>query len=296
MVENRLVFVEEGHKYFRVNEPDKPWTSVTTVVKEYSEPFKRDEWLAYKAIERTIGEKKMAEIKKGVTEDYGGFNYHVVMERSFPLADFESFSKHKEEIEEEWNREGLESSAKGTAGHLEFELASYERGREVNLMSDVEFIVPPRPDFEYDNEQIAASLAEIEDGYYPELLIWYEIDDERRICGQSDGVFIWTEDDGRHATIRDYKFVKQNKMNTQNFCSVSRRGVTMKEPISHLPCSKIHGYQLQMSIYGWMMQQSGYKIDHIWLDHINEKGRKKIIPLDYLEEEAGLVVNDFLFG
>ena len=293
LIENRLVFQDEGHKYFRVNRPDDIWKSVTTVVKHYSEPFKREEWLAYKAMERVLSEDKFKDIKDQVKESYGGFNYHGVMELCWPLVSFEDYTEAKAEIEAEWTEEGLTSAARGTAGHLKLENESYSRGKELNLINNIEYNVFPKQNFEYDNEQLAENLFDLEDGYYPELLTWFEIDEERKTCGQSDGVFIRTEGSKRYVTVRDYKFVKAKKMNTQNFCSIARQNVMMREPISHIPCSKIHGYQLQMSIYGWMLQNAGYVVEGIWLDHFNEKLKKKIIKLDYLEKEAESVILDW---
>lgn len=293
-IKNRLVFTELGHKYFRVNSPEKLWKSVTTVVKDYSEPFKREEWLVYKAFEKVIGNDEFKAIKAEVNSLYNGFNFYEVIDRCYRLIDVDAFLSAKKEIEQEWCDEGVKSAAKGTAGHLELELASFSRGTELNLLNDITYQVPKRPTFEYDNEQISENLIDLEDGYYPELMVWYEIDENRRTCGQADGIFIRTVGSRRLVTVRDYKFVKGAKMNTQNYCSVARQGVMMKPPIAHIPCSKIHGYQLQLSIYGNMLERAGFEVEGMWIDHFNEKSKKKIIPLEYLQEESHAVLDDFL--
>ena len=175
-IDNKLIFQDVGHKYFRVNEPDNLWLSVTSIVKQYSEPFKRDEWLAYKAFEKVLGEDAFKALKKDVNALLGRFDFFEVVERCYKEVNIDDFLVAKGQILKEWNEEGIRSAAKGTAGHYEFELASYTRGVEENLLNGIKYPVSPKPNFEYDNEQRTEHLIQLEDGYYPELIVGYEKD------------------------------------------------------------------------------------------------------------------------
>ena len=49
-----IAFVEETHKYFDVTNPEAVFTSVTTMIHEYTQPFDKDFWSAYKALEKLL--------------------------------------------------------------------------------------------------------------------------------------------------------------------------------------------------------------------------------------------------
>lgn len=294
-IDNRLVFEDTGHKYFRVDEPDVVWTSGTTVVRQFSEPFRSEEWLDYKAVERLLGEEAFKALKeeandRNETTGKMYFNYANIMAMGLTMVGYQEWDETRDIIQAEWSEEGRTSAERGTREHARLEDESFDRGREENLLTERMYIVPKRPKFEYDNEQLIENLYDLPDGYYPELIIW---NDPAKICGQADGVFIRTEGSRRIATIRDYKFTKQKKMNDGSYCSIARQEIYMKDPISHIKCSKIGGYHVQMSLYGWMLAQFGFEIDGLYLDHYNEKMKRKIFHLDYLPE-VGRLAETFL--
>ena len=49
-----IAFIEETHKYFDVTDPNAVFTSVTTIIHSYTQPFDKDFWSAYKALEKLI--------------------------------------------------------------------------------------------------------------------------------------------------------------------------------------------------------------------------------------------------
>ena len=53
----------------------------------------------------------------------------------------------------------------------------------------------------------------------------------------------------------------------------------MKGPFSHLPDSNFYHYTIQLGIYGWMLEQKGYKVRSLIIEY---KG--KDIPVEYHKE------------
>jgi len=67
----------------------------------------------------------------------------------------------------------------------------------------------------------------------------------------------------------------------------------MLHGLEHLKSSKIAKYNLQLSIYAWMLEKSGFIIEGMWLDHYNDKGKYKPITLDYLASEAEYAIKNY---
>ena len=49
-----IAFNEEKHRYWNVNDESKKFISVTTLIEKFGQPFDRDFWSAYKALEKLI--------------------------------------------------------------------------------------------------------------------------------------------------------------------------------------------------------------------------------------------------
>lgn len=61
----------------------------------------------------------------------------------------------------------------------------------------------------------------------------------------------------------------------------------MHSPISHLDCCNYNHYRLQISTYGWLMEQAGYTIRNLSFTHINQP-----YEFDYLKDEVEGIIKD----
>ena len=50
-----IAFEEEAHIYYDVTCPEKKFVSVTTLIHSFTQPFDKEFWSAYKALEKTRG-------------------------------------------------------------------------------------------------------------------------------------------------------------------------------------------------------------------------------------------------
>jgi hypothetical protein len=49
-----IAFNEENHRYWNVSDENKKFISVTTLIEKFGQPFDKDFWSAYKALETLI--------------------------------------------------------------------------------------------------------------------------------------------------------------------------------------------------------------------------------------------------
>ena len=61
-----VAFNEEKHKYFNVDDPSKEYISVTTLIHKFTQPFDKDFWSAYKALEKLLPKESWAIEKKSL--------------------------------------------------------------------------------------------------------------------------------------------------------------------------------------------------------------------------------------
>lgn len=95
-------------------------------------------------------------------------------------------------------------------------------------------------------------ISEYPDGIYTEMDLWHH---GYMIAGRADKVFIETVNGMRYGDIDDYKTNKKIEMVSYKFRDGSHR--MMKPPLAHLmDCNYIH-YELQQSIYAFMLEANG---------------------------------------
>lgn len=49
-----VVFNEKAHHYWDINDPSIKFTSVTTMIEQFGQPFDKEFWSAYKALEKLL--------------------------------------------------------------------------------------------------------------------------------------------------------------------------------------------------------------------------------------------------
>jgi hypothetical protein len=282
----RIIFYEDTHSYLYKG---RKLTSGTSFVKVFEPEFPRDYYLDRGAAKELLGEKKYKKLREQ-WRSYG----RKIMNNDFinfllDHVDPIDFIAARQELSESWDSKTEKACRKGTEYHLSRESASYERGVEYNEFDELEypvFIKEQCP--EGDNCSLAENMYELQDGYYPELLV-HCIEHKGTVidlCGQSDRVFIGTKKNGkRYIDIGDFKtnsVLKRFAMKDED----TGKPLTMMAPISHLQSHHITKYGLQLSLYAWMMEQHGFEVRHLGITHINE-----LHKLPYYRKEIEAMVN-----
>ena len=266
-----IKFKEKDHSYTK---DDKVYTSVTTLVHKFTNPFDEEYWSLYKAIEAELPSFKFQSLKR----KYGFRNIGLhLLDDSVSKSDI---LETQLEIKTKWKKENRESTILGTKYHLEKERESYELGKEFNMADLSYYPVFEKERIEGENTQLLDDLYYLEDGYYPELLLW---NNEHMIAGQADKVFISTLEDMRFIDIGDYKTNKEIK--TENTYD------NMISPLDHLMDCNLNHYYLQLSTYAYLLEQFGYNVRNISFDH-NKLGLGEEVRYEvpYLKKEVELML------
>lgn len=163
----------------------------------------------------------------------------------------------------------------------------YHNQREADLLSfktiEREGIEVPiiKPNYDKESGIKIASEQKLEDGVYPEHMVYLK---SAKICGQADLVEII---DGK-INITDYKTNKEIK--EKGF--TNWEGITSKmyNPVSHLDDCNLNHYNLQLSIYAYIIKKHNpkLKIGKLQIQHVKFK--------QIGEDKNGYPINEHING
>lgn len=281
-------FSEKDHLYLDRN--DNKLLSVSGFIKNYEEEFD-SEMIATRKVFKELNKSLWDTVYRKHNSD----PYLAIEEMRKYLKEKDYVDRIKEYISE-WAKKGKDSSERGTFHHKKFETDDYERGFSVNPYNKKKYAVHKNESIPagFENCSFADNLFELEDGYYPELLIFNEC---LGLVGQSDKVYIETIAGERFVDIDDYKFVKEIVMVPEYFDRKNKKFPSMKEPISHVYQTNYYSYALKISTYAFMMEQFGFKIRNLGLRQMVELLNKEFIELPYSikyrKKEILLLIEDF---
>lgn len=265
-----VTFNEEAHRY--TSHTGEVYTSVTTLIKKYTPAFDADYWSAYKALKSVLSEA-------GIWDEYkkkaGGWENVVIYARSID-KDFKyrkEVIQKKKEIVAEWEANKETALSKGTEyhkmkeKHVKEKIVYSPEMTEIKVVSGVDLLAAQ--DFSGD-------------GLYPELMIY---NDKWQIAGQVD----WVMRVGKTVHIKDYKTSKE-------ISKTPFQDQMLLAPISHLPNANFYTYSLQLSLYARMLEEFGYVVGNLAIEHVNKETFETIemYPVEYLKKEADSVIKHYI--
>ena len=266
-----VCFNEENHTYWNENDNDK-YVSVTTLIERFTQPFDKNFWSAYKALEKLIPADNW-KIEKKVLLNVKKFNKEIL--DIYDISE-NMFNKTQQDILDEWEQTNRESCERGTLIHSKLEHSVYNMGDNVILKK---FGIGGQ--FICDKDRTNLDLI---NGVYPEYLISRtSADGILRLAGQIDLLV----KNGNEITVIDYKTNKEIKQHS-GFDSKTKSTAKMKYPLNNLEdCNFIH-YTLQLSTYAWMIQKLNpeFIIKDLILVHFDHQGNQNIYHLDYLKKDV----------
>jgi ATP-dependent exoDNAse (exonuclease V) beta subunit len=267
-----IAFIEETHKYFDVTNPNAVFTSVTTMIHNYTQPFDKDFWSAYKAIEKLIPKDAWVIEKKSLLNTK---KFDKVLLEMYEISE-EDFNKERQLILDEWDFENKKSCDRGTKIHADLENSFYEKKKDINLSK---FEIGGKFECRKDYSEL-----DIENGVYPEYLISRVSEDGKlRIAGQIDLLV----KKGNKIIIADWKTNK--KIETKSFFNQkTKTSIKMKFPLNNLDDVNYWHYTLQLSTYAWMIQKLNpeFEIEDLVLIHFDHSDNMTIYHLPYLKDEV----------
>lgn len=256
-----ICFNEDSHIYFEEKDPDCKYISVTTLIHSFTQPFDKEFWSAYKALEKLIPKEYWAMEKKSL-QNTKRFDKSIL--DLYSISENE-FNKVQQNILDEWDEKNREACTRGTAIHAELENSFYAGGDNVNLQK---FGIGGKFTCKKDYSEL-----DLPYGVYPEYLIYKKSKDGiLRIAGQVDLII----KNGDEITIVDHKglpldtpILTSNGWKTMADLKVGDKvfdkdgnlcNITVKSEVHYNPCYKIT-FDNSESIVA--------DVDHRWLISFN---------------------------
>ena len=185
-----ICFNDASHVYFEETDPNCKYTSVTTLIHGFTNPFDAEFKSALKALEKFLPADVYKVEKKSISA-------RKVFDRSILQAHNISeteFNKVQQEILDDWERNKNEACERGTAIHSEIENSFYDRKNNIDVSR---FGVGGKFECKKDYTEL-----DLPYGVYPEYLIYKKSKDGiLRIAGQIDLLI----KSGNDITIVDHK-------------------------------------------------------------------------------------------
>ncbi len=267
-----IAFEEKAHRYWDVTDPSKKFTSVTTIIEKFGQPFDKEFWSAYKALEKLLSADawkiEKPSLLKSKKFDKSLLELHDISENDF--------NREQQAILDSWNEENRKSCERGTKIHADFENSFYKKKKNIDISK---FQIGGKFECRKDYTDL-----DLENAVYPEYLI-HRVSPDGKLCiaGQIDLLV----KKGNNIIVGDYKTNKEIKMKSF-FDSKTKSSVKMKFPLNNLDDTNYWHYCLQLSTYAWMLQKLNpdFVIEDLVMIHIDHKDKMTIYHLPYLKNEV----------
>lgn len=236
-----VVFNEKAHRYWDINDPSIKFTSVTTMIEQFGQPFDKEFWSAYKALEKLLPADEFKIEKKSLLNTK---KFDSVLLESHNITELD-FNKAQQEILDSWDEENRRSCERGTKIHAELENSMYRAKKNITLDK---YQIGGK--FECQKDRTSLDL---ENAVYPEYLIhWDSPSGKLHIAGQIDllvkkGNSIIIGDwkglplDTEIPTIDGWSTMKNLKIGDTVFDKDGKQcKVVVKSEVHNNPCYKIH--------------------------------------------------------
>ena len=170
-----IAFSEENHVYFDVTDTKKKYISVTTMIEKFGQPFDKDFWSSYKALEKLLPAEEWAIEKKSLLNSKK-FNKELLELHNISEDDF---NREQQAILDSWQAENKKSCERGTAIHANLENSFYRKKKNIDL---AKYQVGGKFECVKDKTEL-----DLENGIYPEYLIsWDSPSGKLHVAGQID--------------------------------------------------------------------------------------------------------------
>lgn len=256
-----ICFNEGKHVYFDLTDPKKKYISVTTLLNKFEQPFDKDFWSAYKAMEQLVQPDLWPMAKKDLLQSK---KITPKMLRLYEVVE-DDFNSVQQNILDGWQKENLASTTRGTAIHSNLEHSFYKQKTDISLKK---YGVGGK--FVCDEGRTALDL---ENGVYPEYLIWYDSPDNKlHIAGQIDVL----AKEGNSFTIIDWKGLPLNTPIPTYTGWKTMESLKIGDKIFDMngnPCAVIHKSEIHHNPCYRITFTNGIQLvadhEHRWLVSIN---------------------------
>lgn len=271
-----IAFNETEHIYWNVL-TGRVHISVTQLIHKYVQPFDKEFWSTYKALERLLTKEQFSFEKKQLlnTKRINISHFYDMYELTEDVI-----LEEKQNVLDEWETKNKKSTDRGTLIHNKIENTFYQNETCKLQKFGLGGVFSCKKDY-YE--------LDLEKGVYPEFLIYYE-DDDIALSGQIDLLI----KDGNEFHIYDWKTNEEIKQKSY-YNNFTKKYDTMKYPLSEImDCNFMH-YTVQLSLYGWMLKQlnPNYIIKSLNIVHYGHDDSVTDYSIDFLEKEINNLIIDY---
>lgn len=242
--------------------------SPTSLIREYH-TFSRDFWLSYKTLEKVLPEIQFADMRMKLLK-----SKKIVLD-SIPNLDIEQFKIERALLEKEWTQKNEEAKQTGTLVHEQIH----------NLFcTDLHYV---KNNFGIDTDKYQVQRTEeflkANKGIFNEFKLEVPIAEDFLLVGIADCIVR----DDNHISIIDFK--SDEKIPFKGIYEVGKKkSKRMRYPLVNLEDAQGVHYQLQLSLYAWMVQHldPNLIIDKLVIVQVENLKKKKEFVVEYLKEDV----------
>lgn len=267
-----ICFNEENHVYWDITCPEQKFVSVTTMIHSFTQPFDKEFWSAYKALEKLLDKDSWAIEKKALLNSNKFDKVLLEMHN----IDEDDFNREQQAILNAWDEENRKSCERGTKIHANLENSFYKQKCDIDISK---YQIGGKFTCIKDKTEL-----DLENGIYPEYLIsWVSSDGKLRVAGQIDLLV----KKGNSIIIGDYKTNKEIKTKSF-FNNKTKASVKMKYPLNTLDDVNYWHYTMQLSTYAYMIQKLNpeFQIEDLVMIHFDHNDNMTVYHLPYLKDEV----------
>lgn len=266
-------FNDATHSYYN-KETMQKYTSVTQIIGKYSEEFNADFWSGYKALESLLDEETWLILKPTLLAT------KKIHKSIFSKYDIDKikYEIKKQEILDSYEEKKNVACARGVKIHADFENSFYNKSQFDFSRFGCQEV---KGDFQCKENYYKLDLSR---GVYPEFFVSIASKDNiLRVSGQIDLLIV----DESDVYIIDFKSNREIAK-TSFYNKATKSHTMMKFPLNNLQDSTWNHYQLQLSLYAYILQQlrPDLNIKKLIIYHIDHDGNETIHDAEYLKNDV----------
>ena len=271
--ENDYVFFNDLEHLYLDKLSGERYISVTQLIHAYANPFNASFFSKYKALEALCDPDHFSLIKQGL------LNTQIWKPELLDKLNIDKkmFDEKVKEILKSWDDTRDEACGHGSYVHELLETSFYDKTH-----FDLSNFGCPYVCGNYSCIKGNYHL-DLDNGIYPEFLMSYITPEGLHIAGQADLIV----KSGNDIDILDWKTNKEIKRRGF-YNSSKKKNVCLKYPLNNIEDCNYNIYQLQLSLYAYMLQQlnPNFNIRSLKLVHIARDGKQTVYELKYLKEDV----------
>lgn len=279
-VNGNVGFLEGPHKYINLTDSSIQYTSVTTLIGKYEQPFDKEFVSKYKALERLLPSDVWKKEKGGIWKS------HKIQDKFLEVYDIskDDLNRVQQDILDEWMKINKEACERGTKIHAQLENSFYDTGKDINLQK---FGIGGKFVCKKNYNEL-----NLDYGVYPEYLIYYDNPKvDLHIAGQIDLLI----KNGNDIILGDWK--SNAKIDQKGFYDSSTRSTKkMKYPLNNIEDCNLWHYYLQLSTYAWMLQKINpdFNIKRLFIYHFAHDNKETLYEVPYLKDDVEKMLKHFV--